>query len=388
MPIPIDAAFVRDSLRRLVQMNSVNPSLDSSSPGEGEVAEYVASVLEPLGLATVVHEPEPRRASVVGVRAGTGGGRSLMLNAHIDTVGVDGMEAPFSGAERDGRLYGRGAFDMKGAMAAMLGAVKALADAGVQLRGDLVVAGVADEEYSSLGTTDVMTRYPVDGAVVTEPTHLQVCLAHKGYVWLKVTTRGRAAHGSRFEEGVDANMRMGRVLRELEALELALRTGAAHPLVGPPSLHAALLAGGSGVSTYAAECVLHIERRTIPGETVAQVEGEVQAILDGLTATDETFEASLDAYFAREPFEVASDVPVVQAVERAAHAVTGRPAPHVGDTPWMDSALLAAAGVETVVIGPSGAGAHAAEEWVDIDSVVALAAILADAAIEYCGRAT
>ncbi len=382
----IDAEFIHRILVRLVQTNSINPLLDPESPGEGEVARFIAATLNEIGLESQTSEPEPGRVSVIGTLRGAGGGRSLMLNAHIDTVGVDGMTDPFSATIDEGRLFGRGSFDMKGAMAACLGAVKGLVDGGISLAGDVVVAGVADEEYSSIGTADLIERCKVDGAIVTEPTHLDLCLAHKGYVWLKVTTHGRAAHGSRFEEGVDANMRMGRFLGELEKLERALRQGAAHPLVGPPSLHAAVLRGGTGVSTYAASCELHIERRTIPGETPEQVHDEIQEIIDRLRRDDPEFEASLESYFSREPFEVAPDAGIVRAVERGAQAVLGKIPLHVGDTPWMDAALLAAAGVETVVIGPSGAGAHAAEEWVDVESVVKLAGILAEAAIEYCGR--
>ena len=384
MLIPIDDDFIRETLVRLVRINSVNPTLDPDASGEAEIARFIETVLEDFGLDTETSEPKPGRMSVLGTRPGTGGGRSLMLNAHLDTVGVEGMADPFSAAIRDGKLYGRGAYDMKGAMAACLGAVKALQDGGISLAGDVIVAGVADEEYASLGTSDVIQRCRVDGAIVTEPTQLKVCLAHKGYVWLKVRTAGHAAHGSRFDDGVDANMRMGRVLGALAKLERELRTGAAHALVGPPSLHAALLNGGSGISTYADACELQIERRTIPGETVEQVEGEIQAIVDRLVAEDATFSASVDTFFSREPFEVSPESAIVAAVDRAAAAVLGEGPPHVGDTPWMDAALLSAAGVDTVVLGPGGTGAHSAEEWVDLESVFRLASILAQAAAEYC----
>lgn len=389
MPFEIDAAYVRDTLTDLVRINSVNPILDPRAPGEREAAHYLAERLRGLECEVRFVEPERDRVSVIATRAGAraGEGRSLMLNAHIDTVGVEGMSDPFSGAERDGRIYGRGAFDMKGAMAACLGAVKAVHDAGVRLAGDLIVAGVADEEYSSLGTASVLASTKVDGAIVTEPTQLRVCLAHKGYVWLRVRTLGRAAHGSRFAEGIDANLRMGRVLHELAELERMLRMSEAHPLVGPPSLHAAILKGGSGISTYAAECVLEIERRTIPGETVELVERQIAEILDRLGAADADFRATQETFFAREPFEVAPDATIVRALESAAARTMERRPDRMGDTPWMDAALLSAAGVETVVFGPSGAGAHSADEWVDVASVVKLAEVLAETAVEYCGRA-
>jgi acetylornithine deacetylase len=307
-----------------------------------------------------------------------------MLNAHADTVDVAGMHAPFSGEVRDGRLHGRGSFDMKGGLAAMMGAVHALAGAGCPHGGEVLLAAVADEEYASLGTEDLVTRYRPDAAIVTEPTALDICLAHKGFAWLEVTTKGRAAHGSRFDLGIDANMRMGRVLAALDVLEQDLRTRAPHRLVGPPSLHAAMLAGGSGLSTYAASCRLQIERRTIPGERREDLVAEVRAILDHLAARDPSFEADLDVLLIREPFEVAEDAANVRALAEASTAVLGRRPSYVGQTPWMDAALLAAAGAETVVMGATGAGAHAKEEWVDLASVHQLARCLAEAALRYC----
>ena len=385
MNLTIDRHYLSKTLTDLIQINSINPSLTPGGAGEAEIAAYIAQALRDLGLAVTTHEPEPGRVSVVGRLRGRGGGRSLMINGHIDTVGVEGMAEPFSGAIREGKVYGRGAYDMKGSVAAGMAALKALVDAGLPLAGDLLLAAVADEEYASLGTAEVIKHYPVDGAIVTEPTGLEICLAHKGFIWLEVETLGRAAHGSRFDLGIDANMRMGRFLAELERLEQALRGRAGHPLVGPPSLHAALLKGGTALSAYAASCQLRIERRTIPGEREAQVVAEIQAILDRLAAADPTFQATVKPFFVRDPFEVSPDAPIVQTLHRAATGVLGYAPAQVGQTPWMDSALLAAAGVETVVMGPAGAGAHAAEEWVALDSVETMALILARAAAAYCG---
>jgi acetylornithine deacetylase len=307
-----------------------------------------------------------------------------MLNAHYDTVGVDGMEEPFSGETRQGRLYGRGAYDMKGSLAACIAALEALRRAGLHPAGDVLIAAVADEEHSSLGTQDLIGRYAVDGAIVTEPTSLRLCLAHKGFVWLDVTTFGRAAHGSRPDLGIDANVRMGRVLFGIEALNGYLAAASKHPLLGPGSLHAALLRGGTGLSTYSAECRLSIERRTIPGETEAGVRAEIQSMLDAHTRADPSFTASLDVLLSRPPFEAKPGSALVGALRSAAHQVLGYEPEAVGETPWMDSALLAAAGVDTVVIGPHGAGAHADVEWVDLESVDALARILAQTVLDYC----
>ncbi len=381
----IDKEYLVRTLADLVRIDSVNPSLVPNAPGEAAAAAYVKGALQRMGLEVVVFETQPGRPSVVGTLRGKGGGRSLMLNAHLDTVGVDGMQAPFTPVVRDGRMYGRGTFDMKGSLAANLTAVKALVDASIPLQGDLVVAAVADEEYASIGTADLIKRVKVDGAIVTESTGLDLCLAHKGFVWLEVETIGCAAHGSRFGEGIDANMRMGRFLAELDRLEQDLRSRAPHPLVGPPSLHASVLQGGTELSTYAARCTLKIERRTIPGETLAQIEAELASILDRLSAADATFRGTIRTLLERKSFAAAPNTPLVRALEQSVMDLRGKPPAHIGAAYWMDTAILAEAGVDAVVIGPSGAGAHAVEEWVDLKSLEDLAAILARGAAAYCG---
>ena len=384
MTLNIDREYLIQTLADLIGINSINPQLVPGGRGEAEIAAYIAEALRRLNLQVIMHEPEAGRVSVVGRLQGTGSGRALMLNGHLDTVGVEGMPEPFAATIRNGKMYGRGAFDMKGSLAACMTALKALVDSKAAFNGEVLLAAVADEEYFSLGTADIVSRYKVDGAIVTEATEMNLCRAHKGFVWLEVETFGRAAHGSRFDEGVDANMMMGRFLAELDKLEKNLRARSPHPLVGPPSLHAALLNGGSGLSTYAANCKLKIERRTIPGETEAQVVGELQKIIDQLTAADSNFKATVNALCTREPFEVAENAEIVRVVEKAAAQVRGISPRHTGQTFWMDSALLAAAGIETVVIGPIGAGAHADEEWVELQSLVDLAQILAETALEYC----
>ncbi len=380
----IDSGYTQETLQRLVQINSINPMLAPGAPGEREIAQFICGSLASIGLAAEILEPEPGRTSVLGRLAGSGGGRSLMLNAHCDTVDVPGMEEPFSGALRDGKIYGRGSYDMKGSLAACMAAAKAIVDSGSRLRGDLLVAAVADEEYGSLGTSDLIRRVKVDGAIVTEPTALDVCLAHKGYLWIEVEVTGRAAHGSKFDQGIDANMKMGHFLAKLSDLERDLRSRKPHLLVGPPSLHAAMLSGGSGLSTYAASCKVQIERRTVPGERADQAVAEIQAIVDGLAAEDPAFRAEVRPFFVRHPFEVSPDAAIVRAVDRAVEKVRGKAPGHFGDTPWMDAALLQEAGVETVVCGATGGGAHADVEWVELASVIQLAGILAEAALEYC----
>jgi acetylornithine deacetylase len=385
MPVPaIDRLYLVDTLAELIRINSINPSLVPGAPGEEAIARYVERALRRLGLDVTTLESHPGRPSVVGRLRGAGRGRSLMLNAHLDTVGIDGMADALTPSIRDGRLYGRGAYDMKGSLAACLAAVKAVTEARAPLCGDLVMAAVADEEYASLGTAEVVRHTPVDAAIITEPTELEICIAHKGFVWLEVESIGKAAHGSRFFEGIDANMRMGRFLGRLDRLEQELRARPPHPLVGPPSLHAPLIRGGSELSTYAASCRLGIERRTVPGETEAGVRAEIAALVDEMAAADPTFQASVRCLLARNAFEVSPDAAIALAAREAAARHLGRTPAFIGKPFWMDSAILADAGVETVILGPVGGGAHTADEWVDLDSLADLAAILADVATVYC----
>ncbi len=379
----MDNAYLSRTLRDLVRINSINPAFTDGRTNEREIAAYIADACAALGMSVDSYEPEPGRVSVVGRRPGTGGGRSLMLNGHIDTVAVDGMPDPFSGEIRGNRLYGRGAYDMKGGVAACLAAVKALSD--TPLAGDVLIAAVADEEVASIGMSEVLRHHHTDGAIVTEPTELSVCLACKGFSWVEIETEGRAAHGSRFDLGIDANMRMGRVLARLDSLERALRVREPHWLVGPPSLHAAVIKGGSGTSTYAASCRLEIERRMLPDETESEVLGEIQAILDAEAARDTTFRARARPFLTRMGFEASPDTPLARTLIGAATRRLGANPPITGAAYWMDAALIARAGIETVNIGAIGAGAHADEEWVDLDSVAQVATIIADTARAYCG---
>ncbi len=340
-----------------------------------------------LGLEVTIQEIEPGRVNVIGVLPGTGNGRSLLLNAHMDTVGVDDMTIdPFGGDIRDGRLYGRGAQDMKGSLAAMMAAAKAFVDSGVTLAGDLLITAVADEEYASIGMDALVKQFTADAAIVTEPTEMHICRAHRGFIWYEIETFGRAAHGSRYTEGIDANMRMGRFLAKLDELEQELRRRPGHPLTGSPSLHASQLHGGREISMYADHCLLQMERRTAPGETVAGATAELQAIIDLLASQDPTFRATVRPAFWREPFVIDADAPIVQSLERALTNHLGGEAIHTGQTFWTDAAILADAGIDTVLIGPKGYGLHSAEEWVDLQSVSDLAEVLAQTALDYCGQ--
>jgi acetylornithine deacetylase len=368
---------------QLVAIESINPELGVGGSGELALARFVAEWCEAAGLETTLDELAPGRANVVAVARGAGGGRSLLLNAHLDTVGVVGMTDPFVPRLDGGRLYGRGAQDMKGSLAACMLATVQAARRG--LRGDVIFTAVADEEFASIGTEAIAASMLADAAIVTEPTDLQLAIAHRGFVHLEVEVAGRAAHGSRPDLGIDAIAKMGRVLVGIEELDARLRGTPAHPLVGTGSVHASLIEGGQEFSSYPARCALQAERRTIPGESAALAERELQEIVTRAGEGDPDFRAEVRAAISREPFEVSEDAEIVHSVRRHATRVLGSEPEIVGVPYWADSALLAGVGIPTVVFGPSGEGLHSELEWVDIASLERCVEIYVGVAGDLCG---
>ena len=218
-----------------------------------------------------------------------------------------------------------------------------------------------------------------DAAIVAEPTQMQVAVAHKGFVAFEVETHGRAAHGSRPDLGVDAIAKMGHVLVGLEALDRSLRERPTHRLLGAGSLHSGVVAGGSEFSTYPERCVLQAERRTVPGESLYQVEAELQGLLDRLQHGDPDFKGTWRTVAARRPFEVDEGEEIVRLVR--SYAGAGEP---VGESFWADSALIAEILIPTVLFGPGGDGAHANVEWVSVGDVERCAAVFLSVAAEFC----
>lgn len=369
-------------LSDLVAINSINPDLVPGAAGEGEIAHYIEAWLERAGLEVQLVEAAPGRPNVVGIAKGSGGGRTLILNGHMDTVGTEGMPNAHKPEIREGRLYGRGAYDMKGGLAACM--VAAAEARKRKLRGDLIVEAVVDEEYASIGTQALASRYHADAAIVAEFTELQLILAHKGFVWLEVETIGKAAHGSRPDLGVDAIAKMGSVLIELEKLDQALRAHPGHPLLGSGSVHASLIRGGQELSSFPERCVLSIERRTIPGETPQQAEAELVRIVSDLERADPKFDALVRGGLDRSPLETAEDTIIARTVQAAAAEVVGHAVPIGGVPFWTDAALLAQAGIPSLLLGPAGAGAHSAEEWVDLESVRTCADVYLETALDFC----
>ena len=363
-------------LRALVRADSCNPSLVPGGAGEGNVARVLAAVLRDWGMDVSMHDAAPGRPNVVA-RVGPRSGRSLMFNGHIDVVGVEGMvHAPFEAFERDGKLYGRGSCDMKGGVAAMCAAAVQAATAG--LEGEIIVAAVVDEEFESIGTRMLIANgIRADAAIVTEPTRLAINPAHRGFTWAEFEVRGRAAHGSRYDLGVDAIQHTGVLLAALDELQRDVLTPRTHSLLGHASLHASTISGGSGWSTYPEGCTLRVERRTLPGETTDAVMREFEQACERARSVQRGLDVTVRHVFSQAPSDVATDAPLVRALESALRD-EGETVTIEGMSAWTDAALLNDAGIPAICFGPGDIVlAHAAEEWIPVDEVPRASRVLA-----------
>lgn len=355
------SASTKELLSDLVSIDSVNPGLVEGAAGESEIARFIAAWLteRQIQVDLIESADSPGRPSVVASLHGEG--PMLMFNGHIDTVGVEGMVDPHTPRIDSGVLYGRGAYDMKAGVAAAMLALVDLRTEG--FTGNVCLSAVADEEDRSNGTLKVLETIRPDAVVVTEPTDLSPSVAHMGFVWAKVTTLGRSAHGSRRDLGDDAVVRMGEVLQRVAQLDAEIARRPAHELLGNGVLHAGTIRGGEGYSTFPGSCELQLERRTLPGETPSDIEAELESLIAGMGD-----KARVEVTLVRPAFGTEPDAPLVHALIKAC-TKTGDAKPPQGDTPWTDAALFAEAGAQTIVFGPGGFGAHALSEGVYLDDV-------------------
>ncbi|MDH6180369.1 succinyl-diaminopimelate desuccinylase [Microbacteriaceae bacterium SG_E_30_P1] len=377
-------ADVVSLVRALIEINSVNPHIDPRANGEVDIAAFCSEWLARRGFTVERLEAHPGRPSVVAILRGTGGGQSLMLNGHLDTVGVSTYRGDaFAARLEDDTVFGRGAFDMKGGIAAIL--VAADRASTEPLRGDLIVALVADEEFGSLGTSEVLARFGADAAIVAEPSELELTLAHRGFAWFEAEFTGVAAHGSMPEQGVDAIAGASALLASVDELRLRLEGMPRHPLLGHGTVRVATISGGVDAATVAPSCTLTLERRTLPGETIDEVETELRALVTAAADSVPGLTATLTRLVGRGAFEADPASRIVTTVGRAFESVTGA-APGVRGEPfWTDAGLYAEAGIPCLVFGVDGGGAHADEEWVTVASLETLTDVLERTIREFCG---
>lgn len=370
--------------RALIGVDSRNPSLVPGGPGEAQAAHLLAGVLKSWGFRVELQDAAPNRPNVIA-RIGTPGPRSLMFNGHLDVVGIEGMHhAPFDAGERNGRIYGRGAADMKSGIAAMCAAA-ALASASLT-HGELIVTAVVDEEFASRGTRALLEHgVRADAAIVAEPTQLAIMPAHRGFAWIDLVFHGRAAHGSRYDMGIDAIRHAGLVLAELDAFDTTVLATRTHPLLGHASLHASTVSGGTGMSTYPDRCELKIERRTLPGETPAQVTAEVEAACARVRRLHPDVRVDVAMTLAQNASDVNTDAPIVRALTRGLEH-QAIPVRVEGMSAWTDAALFNDANIPAICFGPGDISlAHGPEEYVEIEQISRAAAVLERLATGWCG---
>ena len=376
--------------RALTRIDSRNPTLVPGGPGEAPVARFLADVLSEWGFKVELRDAVPGRPNLIA-RLGAEGAPALMLAGHLDTVGIEGMtHSPFDADMRDKRIYGRGSTDMKAGIAAMCAAAALSADnIGANTKRQIIIAAVADEEYASLGMRALVADgIKADAAIITEPTRLAICPAHRGFIWIEIEFTGRAAHGSRYDIGVDAIRHAGLVLAELDKLETDVLPGRTHSLLGRGSLHASAIHGGSGLSTYPDRCVLTVERRTLPGDTEETALNEVRDACERVRATRPSFSAQIRLIEAQLPSDVSVDAPVVRLL-RSAMVAEGVEVSVEGMSAWTDAAILNAAGIPAICFGPGDISlAHAAEEFVSIGEIERATAVLTRLARDWLSEKT
>jgi acetylornithine deacetylase len=374
-----------DLLQELIKIESINPSLANEGSGESAIADYIGNYLKNLGLEIQYQKLGEKRKNIVGILKGSDKGQTLMLNGHTDTVSAKEMEIePFNPSFENGQVYGRGSLDMKSGLAAMIMAIQSIIESDLKLKGTVVSAFVADEEYASMGTEELIKGHTADAAIICEPSNLLMILAHKGFAWIKVDVHGKAAHGSLPSEGIDAIAKAGKFLVKLEDLEKKTFSLKRHELLGFPSIHASLINGGIELSTYPDHCKIELERRTLPGENRETVSEEIEKLIEEIRLVDDKFKAEHEVFFYRPALEISKDSTIVKTVSAAYQKVLNKRPKFAGVGGWMDSALLTEAGIPTIIFGPKGAGAHAAVEYVDFDSVVKTTEILINTIINFC----
>ncbi|MFZ5911148.1 MAG: M20/M25/M40 family metallo-hydrolase [Chloroflexota bacterium] len=382
----IEIQDVIDLVSELVKIDSSNPWLVPGSPGEANVAAYIANWLKPLDVEVRLEEVEPGRPNLIAILRGTGGGKSLCLNAHLDTVGYAlWRDQALKPQVNGGILTGLGSADDKGHCAAALLVMKSLVESGVRLRGDLMVALVIDEEGTSSGTMDFVKHYHPDAVLVLEALEPgNITTTHQGFGWLDIIVEGRAAHGSAPHVGIDAIVHMAEVITRLQRLDREKFAPNAHPLNDKTVFHTGTISGGTDYATYPGRCVLGIEIGTQPGETIENRIAEIETIFAEVKQVYPNFSGHVEVKLARDPFEARGHEEIWEIVASEMERELGSPVKAVGENAWGDAALFQDAGIPTLMFGAAGNNLHTPDEWVSLPDLTRLAHILAGVARKFC----
>jgi len=376
--MPVSGKQVVELLGALVRIESVTPWLIPTGSGEAKVAAFIADWLRGTGAEVEVVEVEPGRMNVLARLRGTGGGPTLCLNAHSDTVGYGGWPDEALMPRLDGDLmYGLGAADDKGGCAAAMLTLASIAESGTRLVGDLLVACVADEEGISIGSEHLARQGGIDAAIVIEPqpTH-ELVVEHQGFGWIDVIARGVAAHGCEPDVGVDAIVHLAEVITRLHRLDRAVFQRQPSLLNGRTVFHTGTITGGTDYATYPNFAKVGIEIGTQPGEHLSDRVAEIETIFTEIAKTERGFCGDVAVRLEREPFVAEGHEALQEIVVAAMTSVLGKEPKITGLNAWTDAALMQAAGIPTLLLGSTGGNFHTAGEWASIGELVKLCDIL------------
>ncbi len=374
-------------LSHLVKIESVTPWLIPDGSGERAIGDAMAVWLADLPVEVTFDELRPGRGNLIARLRGTGGGPTLCVNAHADTVGYANWADRALEPWMDGdRMYGLGVADDKSGCVAALLALREIAESGVKMRGDLLLAMVADEEGVSIGTEDLVQRYEIDASIVVEPDALpQIVVEHQGFGWIDVIVHGKAAHGSAPQDGIDAIVHMAEVVRRLNNRDREVFSKTADLRNGRTVFHTGTLHAGTDYATYPSRAVLGIEIGTQPGEHLSDRVREIEETFAEVARERPDFRGEVVVQLDREPFVAEGHEELLAALDVSATEVIGRPFEPIGLNAWTDAALMQAAGIPTVLLGSAGGNYHAPDEWASISELVSLTRILSDAIPRFCG---
>jgi len=368
----IDQKRLVESLSDLVSIRSENPF--DSAPREGyrekEIGEYYSEMMNQLGLDVNYNEVQPGRPNVFGFRKGSGDGSTLMLAGHLDTVDTEGYDNAYDIHFENLKIYGRGTCDMKGALATYLEVVRLLNESDVTLKGNLIIGGIADEEYQMIGSKHVGENGPyADQGIIGEPTDLEICPANKGQLGTIIKTFGQAMHASVPERGVNAIIHMSKVIDAFSNYNDELLKADPHPLCGHGRFSPGVITGGSIISTVPDRCELEVDRRVLPGETIEKVFAEYRVRLDRLVDTVPGFKYEItDPTWDVPANDVSLDEPIVQVLLNAYTMVMGKPTKVRAFVAGTDAPNM---GFPTVICGPGSISqAHSTDEYVRVDQLV------------------
>ena len=374
-------------LADMVRIESVTPWLIPDGAGEAEAAAFVADWVSDLPVEVTLDQIAPGRVNTLVRLRGDAPGPTLCVNAHIDTVGYANWRDRALEPRIEGdRMIGLGAADDKAGCVAALLSLRELIETGASLRGDVLVALVADEEGVSIGTEALLVAQHMDAMMIVEPDRLpRAIVEHQGFGWIDVVVHGKPAHGSAPDEGVDAIVHMAEVLHRLHRLDVEVFQANPDPKNGRTVFHTGTIRGGTDYATYPGSAVLGIEIGTQPGEHLSDRVRDIEGIFDEVRAMDPRFSAEVVVQLDREPFRASGHEALYEAMDAASLEVLQVGLEPSGMNAWADSGLTQAAGVPTVMFGPLGGNFHAPEEWVSIPEVASSARIVEKAVRRFLG---